>query len=73
MSAICIQETWLIDNSDTSLLHLLGFNLISVGKVCNAQGGLLIYLNNDHKHKILTCTTNLIFGKDNLLTYQALA
>ena len=26
---------------------------MSVAKVCSAHGGLLIYLNNDYKHKIL--------------------
>ena len=35
--AICLQETWLSENSDTSLLHIDGFNLIMQGKICSAH------------------------------------
>ena len=32
IGAICLQETWLSNDSDTSLLTIEGYNLISVGK-----------------------------------------
>ena len=46
-SAICFQKTWLNENDDASLFHLLGYNMIHKGKVCCGHGGLLIYLNTD--------------------------
>ena len=44
-SAICSQETWLSDNSDTSLIQIDIYTLISKGKTCSAHG-CLIYLHN---------------------------
>ena len=52
--AICLQETWLDENSDTSLLAIEGYNLISQGKLCSAHSDLVIYLHNSHKYKILS-------------------
>ena len=56
--AICLQETWLDENSDISLLAIEGYNLISQGKLCSAHSGLVIYLHNCHKYKILSLLTN---------------
>ena len=42
--ALCLQESWLSDDSDTSLLQIDDFNLIPQGKICSAHAGLLIYL-----------------------------
>ena len=50
--AICLQETWLAEDSDTSLLQLDGHHLISKGKTCSPHGRLLIYLNNNIKFEI---------------------
>ena len=33
-SAICLQETWLSSDSDTSLFKIDGYNLTSQGKMC---------------------------------------
>ena len=52
--AICIQETWLSDNSDTSLLRLGGYNLISQGKICTTHGGVAIYLSDKYNYKLLS-------------------
>ena len=52
--AICIQETWLTDQSDVSLFKINGYNLISQGKKCSAHGGLAIYLNDNLNYKSLT-------------------
>ena len=52
-SAVCIQETWLSDESDLSLLQLNGYNLISKGKSSSQHGGVAIYLKEDFRYKIL--------------------
>ena len=46
-SVICLQETWLSDDSDTSLLQIDGYQLISLGKTCTSHEGLAIFLNNN--------------------------
>ena len=45
-SAICIQETWLTQNSDTSHFILPGYKLISRGKTCTGHGGLITYIHD---------------------------
>ena len=60
--AICLQETWLSNDADTSLFKLEGYKIISKGKTCSAHGGLLIYLNSSYHYKnILTDTTSDIW------------
>ena len=54
IGAICLQETWLSNDSNISLLQIYGFTLISQDKICSAQGGLLKYLNNKYDYKILS-------------------
>ena len=46
-SAICIQETLLTNDQDTSLFDILGYNLIHKGKGCNEHGGLIMYLKEE--------------------------
>ena len=48
VSAICIQETWLPPNSDTSLLHIDNFDLITQGYSTTTHGGLAIYINSKY-------------------------
>ena len=50
-SVICLQETWLSDTSDLSLLTTEGFNLISKGRNCTSRGGLMIYFYPTHTLK----------------------
>ena len=52
-NAICLQETWLSEDSDKSLLRLDGYTLISLGKTCSARGGLIIHLKDNLKYKLL--------------------
>ena len=47
VQAICIQESWLSDDSDLSPYHIDGFNIISQGRKCSAHGGLIIYLSKE--------------------------
>ena len=44
-SVICLQETWLTDNCDISLLQLENYTCISQGKRCCGHGGLMIYVH----------------------------
>ena len=46
LSAICLQETWLSQNADTSTFNIDGYHLIHSGKSCSECGGLMIYLRN---------------------------
>ena len=57
-SALCLQETWLSDDSDTSMLNINGYTLISQGKICSAHGGLAIYLSTKFSFKTLTVYAN---------------
>ena len=50
--AIWLQETWLNDQSDTCLLHIEGYKLISQTRSCSARG-LIFYRNNNIKYKLL--------------------
>ena len=43
-SAICLQETWLSENHDTSQFQIDGYTCINQSKSCSNKGGLLIYL-----------------------------
>ena len=52
-SAICLQETWLTNDSDLSLLQLNNYTLVSQGKICSARGGLAIYIKSCYSYKFL--------------------
>ena len=53
VSAICLQETWLSNDSDTSLFELYGYKLISAGKLFSVHSGLMIYLSDEYNFKCL--------------------
>lgn len=57
-SAICLQETWLGDDCDASLLQLPGYNFISKPKSCSRHGGVAIYLRNELNFSILPTVSN---------------
>ena len=50
--AIFLQETWTSNDSDLSLLHLPGYQLIHQGSKCTKHGGLIIYLNENYSYTI---------------------
>ena len=52
-SAICFQETWLMDEADLSLLQLPGYTLISQSTICSSHGGLAIYLHDTFNYTLL--------------------
>ena len=62
--AICLQETWIDDNMDTSLLHLPSYNLISKTKTTSLHGGLAIYIKNCYRY------TTVLGEIDNFSTWE---
>ena len=66
-SAICLQETWLSDDSDLRLIQIPGYTMISQGSICTSHGGLAIYLNELYKHKLLPLYKKTLLGKVSLL------
>lgn len=53
LSTLCLQETWLNENSDLSSLQINGYNLISKEKSCSAHGGVAFYLHNSLNYNII--------------------
>ena len=46
--AICIQESWLTDDSDLSSFQITGYQCISQGKICSPHGGLITYVDENY-------------------------
>ena len=57
-STICLQETWLDNNADLSLLQLENYTCISKGKQCSAHGGLIIYLHKQFGYTLKQIPNN---------------
>ena len=57
-SIICLQETWLSDYHDLSLLQLEGYKLLHQPRTCSAHGGVAIYVQMDLECKILQINGN---------------
>ena len=57
-NAICLQETWLGEDYDTSLLHMDGYTLVSKGKKVSSHGGVAIYLKSNITYEILDIEGN---------------
>ena len=55
---ICIQETWLSDGSDTSMLELDGYSILTQSPSSSTHGGLAMYIKQDIKYKELTNETS---------------
>ena len=49
-SAICLQETWLDNDTDLSLFQIENYTLIAQGRHCCQHGGLIIYLLNKFRY-----------------------
>lgn len=49
--AICIQETWINTDNETSMYAIPGYNLILRNKTCGEHGGLAIYLKKELTYK----------------------
>lgn len=57
-SVICLQETWLSELHDTSLLALDGYNLVTGLASCSIHGGVCIYVRDQLKYRILDIPNN---------------
>ena len=60
-SAICLQETWLSENSDLSVFQLHNYTCISQSKYCSNHGGLIIYL-----HQNFSIDTHYVIPNSNI-------
>ena len=67
ISAVCLQETWLDEESDTSLFQIDGYMLICEGKICSSHAGLAIYFSNKYRHKTLNIYENSNFWEGQFL------
>ncbi len=50
---ICLQESWLSENDDLSLIQLKGYDCIAQGKSCSNKGGLITYVDQHIKYEVL--------------------
>ena len=53
--AICLQETWLRDDSNNALISLKNYNSISQGKQWSSHGCLTISLHEKYNFKTVPC------------------
>ena len=51
-SAICLQETWLSDNHDTTVFNIPGYHLVHSGKSSSECGGLNIYVSDTYSFSV---------------------
>ena len=51
-SAICLQETWLSDNHDTTVFNIPGYHLVHSGKSSSECGGLIIYVSDTYSFSV---------------------
>ena len=54
IDAIMLQETWIAENTDISLLHIDGFNMISQPYQVTSHGGLIIYLHDEIEYETIS-------------------
>ena len=53
LDAIILQETWIGNDNETSLLQIDGYNLVSKPYEITSHGGLAIYLENELEYEIM--------------------
>ena len=53
-SIICLQETWLAEGTDFSLLQIPNYNCIFQGYRCSQHGVLAIYVNKQYEFETYT-------------------
>ena len=53
IDVLCLQETWLNNDSDVSHLQLDGYSFVHQGKSCSAHGGVAVYLNKELNFNIM--------------------
>ena len=54
LDIICLQETWLDDDSDISCVQLDGFRFVHKGRSCSMHGGVAFYLRDDFTFRTLS-------------------
>ena len=51
-SVIYLQESWLYEHGDTSMIELDEYNCIAQGKTWSTKGGLIMYIHKNIKLEI---------------------
>ena len=59
ITALCLQETWLSDESITSIYNIPGYSMFSKGKTCTNHGGLITCVNDAFSVNIIENTCNM--------------
>ena len=57
-SAICLQETWLNKQMETSIFNIDGYQLVALPASCSAHGGVAIFLKETFRYNILDISSN---------------
>ena len=70
--AICIQETWLSENSDLSLLQLNGFTCFSQGRQCSSHGGMITYIDTNINASVINMGITSLVGKGLFVKIQGM-
>ena len=63
MSIICLQETWLTENSSLTGLQIEGYELFFQPARCNSDAGLAFYLHTEHTFDFLELHTDSTFSE----------
>ena len=51
-SVICLQETWLSNDADLSLLQIPNYRCIAKGRSCSKHGGLIVHLHENYNQNV---------------------
>ena len=60
---ICIQETWITDESKLPLVSIEGYNCYYVKPTASLHGGLITYVENSFEVTVITKIDFLLYGK----------
>ena len=65
--ALCIQESWLSEHDDTSLIKLEGYNCITQAKTSSSRGDLLICLHEKYNYTCKYFTNSFELWENQLI------
>lgn len=61
LHVLCLQESWLNSDSDTSLLQIDGYEMLHKPQKISKHGGLVMYVRKDLHYKLLPSVPSTIF------------
>ena len=57
-SIISLQDTWIDESEGILPFNLQGYDSISHGKTCTSKGGLILYVDDQYKSKLISNLNN---------------